>query len=77
MGIADNAAHYRSIGDRLAGWGWPVEYYSGWQSRTNGNTIRTPSAVINHHTGGQATATSYLVNPKDRPALKVLANSSG
>ena len=37
-------------------------------------TVKLPSGVTVHHTGGAATATSYLVNPVDRPQLKVLAN---
>ena len=33
-----------------------------------------PQGVTVHHTGSRATATSYLVNPTDRPLLKALAN---
>ena len=69
-----NQVKYQEVGETLASWGWPVELYAGWASRTNGSTIRQPSAITVHHTGGRATATSYLVNPKDRPKLRVLAN---
>ena len=74
MSLATNAALYRAVAKLLTSWGWPVEYAAGWETRTNGSAIRTPSAVTVHHTGGKATATSYLLNPRDRPQLKVLAN---
>lgn len=74
MSLATNAALYRAVAKLLTSWGWPVEYAAGWETRTNGSAIRTPSAVTVHHTGGRATATSYLLNPRDRPQLKVLAN---
>ena len=74
MSLATNAALYRAVAKLLTSWGWPVEYAAGWETRTNGSAIRTPSAVTVHHTGGKATATSYLLNPRDRPKLKVLAN---
>ena len=74
MSLATNATLYRAVAKLLTSWGWPVEYAAGWETRTNGSAIRTPSAVTVHHTGGRATATSYLLNPRDRPQLKVLAN---
>lgn len=74
MSLATNATLYRAVAKLLTSWGWPVEYAAGWETRTNGSAIRTPSAVTVHHTGGKATATSYLLNPRDRPQLKVLAN---
>ena len=69
MSLATNAALYRAVAKLLTSWGWPVEYAAGWETRTNGSAIRTPSAVTVHHTGGKATATSYLLNPRDRPQL--------
>ena len=74
VSLATNAALYRNVAKLQTSWGWPVEYAAGWETRTNGSAIRTPSAVTVHHTGGKATATSYLLNPRDRPQLKVLAN---
>jgi len=76
MALADNAAFYKKVGDLLATRGWDdfLNWYQGWATRTNSNTIRMPQGVTVHHTGGAATATSYLINPVDRPALKVLAN---
>ena len=74
MSLATNATLYRAVAKLLTSWGWPVEYAAGCETRTNGSAIRTPSAVTVHHTGGKATATSYLLNPRDRPQLKVLAN---
>ena len=74
MSLATNAALYRAVAKLLTSWGWPVEYAAGWETRTNGSAIRTPSAVTVHHTGGRATATSYLLHPRDRPQLRVLAN---
>jgi len=76
MGINENAAFYKKVGEVLTDWGWDdfINWYQGWASRTNSATVKMPSGVTVHHTGGAATATSYLVNPVDRPQLKVLAN---
>lgn len=76
MGIAKNADFYRQVGALLTSWGWDdfINWWPGWETRTNGGTILTPEGVTVHHTGGAATATSYLINPTDRPKLKVLAN---
>lgn len=76
MTLATNANFYRQVGALLEAWGWgkAVEWWPGWATRTNSSTIITPSAVTVHHTGGRATATGYLVNPRDRPQLRVLAN---
>lgn len=76
MGIKENAAYYRKVGDLLSEWGWDdfLNWWPNWEKRTNSGPIKTPVGVTIHHTGGVATATSYLVNPTDRPKLKVLAN---
>lgn len=76
MGLSENADFYRRVGELLTAWGWDdfLNWWPGWDTRTNSSTIRTPIGVTVHHTGGVATATSYLVNPTDRPQLKVLAN---
>ena len=76
MAIADNAAYYRKAGEILASWGWGnfIDWYSGWATRSNAGAIMPPQGITVHHTGGRATSTAYLVNPKDRPQLKVLAN---
>lgn len=72
--LTDEATRFKRMSAVLQGWGYSIEYAAGWEGRTNGSTIRRKSAVTVHHTGGTATATSYLLNPADRPALKVLAN---
>lgn len=76
MTLQDNAAFYREVGKRLEDWGWGdfLNFWPGWGTRTNSSTIKMPTGVTIHHTGGKATATSYLINPVDRPQLKVLAN---
>lgn len=76
MGLQENAAYYQKVGALLTDWGWDdfLNWWPGWQTRTNSGPVKTPLAVTVHHTGGVATATSYLINPVDRPKLKVLAN---
>lgn len=76
MGLVENATFYKQVGAVLTSWGWDdfINWWPGWAARSNSGTIRMPQAVTVHHTGGTATATSYLVNPTDRPQLKVLAN---
>ena len=76
MSIETNAAGYRKVGALLTEWGWGpyIEWWPGWATRTNSGAIMPPQGVTVHHTGGVATATSYMVNPRDRPQLKVLAN---
>lgn len=76
MAIADNAAFYRRAGAILDTWGWGkyIDWYSGWATRSNAGATMPPQGVTIHHTGGRATATSYLIDPRDRPQLKVLAN---
>jgi hypothetical protein len=76
MGLQENAAYYQKVGALLTDWGWDdfLNWWPGWQTRTNSGPVTTPAAVTVHHTGGVATATSYLINPVDRPKLKVLAN---
>lgn len=76
MGLQQNAAYYEAVAGKLEDWGWGefIDFWPGWATRTNSSTIRMPSGVTIHHTGGKATATSYLINPVDRPHLKVLAN---
>lgn len=76
MGIRQNAAYYRRVAAKLTDWGWDdyLDWWPGWATRTNSSTVTMPQAVTVHHTGGAATATSYLVNPRDRPQLRVLAN---
>jgi len=76
MALADNAAFYKKVGAILATWGWGdfLNWYQGWATRTNSGTIKMPNGVTVHHTGDVVTATSYLINPVDRPELKVLAN---
>lgn len=76
MTLAQNAAYYRRVKELLDSWGWgkATELYPGWATRSNSVFTMKPRAVTVHHTGGSATATSYLVNPADRPRLRVLAN---
>lgn len=76
MGIKQNAAFYRRAAATLADWGWDdyLDWWPGWATRTNSSTVMMPQGVTVHHTAGLATATSYLVNPRDRPQLRVLAN---
>ena len=76
MGLTENAGFYRQVGELLTKWGWDdfINWWPGWDTRTNSSTVRTPIGVTVHHTGGVATATRYLVNPTDRPKLKVLTN---
>lgn len=76
MGLTENAAYYTKVGDLLTTWGWGdfINWWPKWATRTNSGAVKTPQGVTVHHTGGVATATSYLVNPTDRPQLKVLAN---
>ena len=76
MAIANNAAFYRRVGDILTQWGWGpyLNWWSGWATRSNSGATMVPQGVTVHHTGARATATSYLVNPTDRPLLKALAN---
>ena len=76
MAIAQNAAYYQKVAAVLTSWGWAefINWWPGWATRSNAGATMVPQAVTVHHTGGTATATSYLVNPTDRPQLKVLAN---
>ncbi len=76
MGIQQNATYYQAVAKKLEDWGWGdfLNFWPGWDTRTNSSTIKMPTGVTVHHTGGKATATSYLINPVDRPKLKVLAN---
>ncbi len=76
MGLAENADFYKQVGALLTSWGWDdfLNWWPGWTTRTNSGTIKMPQGVTVHHTGGAATATTYLINPTDRPRLKVLAN---
>lgn len=76
MTIATNAAFYRKVAETLTGWGWDefISWWPKWDTRTNKGATMPPQGVTVHHTGGAATATSYLVNPTDRPWLIVLAN---
>lgn len=69
-----NADIYKKAVKELRAAGWPVEYMSGWESRKNTGVVRVPQGIMYHHTGGKATSTSYMMNPKDRPQLKVLCN---
>ena len=74
--IKDHENYFLEVAELLKNWGWGeyINFWPGWRTRTNGSAIRPFSAVTNHHTGGRATATSYLVDPRDRPQLKVLCN---
>ncbi len=76
MGLQENADFYKEIGARLTSWGWDdfINWWPGWATRTNKGSIKMPSGVTVHHTAGAATATTYLINPTDRPELVVLAN---
>lgn len=57
------------------GWGPHLTLQSGWKTRSNGHKQpQLQSSVMVHHTGGTNTPTSYLLNPTDRPDLKLLAN---
>lgn len=76
MSLRENADFYRKVGARLTSWGWDdfINWWPGWEDRTNKGSVMMPSGVTVHHTAGAATATSYLINPTDRPELIVLAN---
>ncbi|HEY3547683.1 MAG TPA: peptidoglycan-binding protein [Propionicimonas sp.] len=76
MSLEENADFYTKVGAQLTSWGWDdfINWWPGWATRTNKGSIRMPSGVTVHHTAGAATATSYLINPTDRPELIVLAN---
>lgn len=74
MALADNVKFYEDVVALLRSWGWTPEFWPGWKTRTNGTTVTTPKALTVHHTGGKATATSYIAFPPDRPQLRVLAN---
>lgn len=76
MGLKENADFYKKIGAQLTSWGWDdfINWWPGWATRANSGSIKMPSGVTVHHTAGAATATSYLINPTDRPELIVLAN---
>jgi hypothetical protein len=76
MGLAENADFYTRVGALLTSWGWDdfINWYPGWATRKNKGDVKMPQGVTVHHTAGAATATSYLINPTDRPELKVLAN---
>ena len=68
---------HRKAFDLLRQWGWApyLDVRSGWKTRSNGHkTPLVPDSIMFHHTGGTATSTDYLLNPKDRPQLKLLAN---
>ena len=65
---------YRRVAELLKSWGWDVQFAAGWETRSNSSTVLIPTPVTVHHTGGYATATSYMMNPRDRPQLKVLCN---
>lgn len=76
MTLATNRAIYDRAWSLLRQWGWGgyLEVRPGAYTRTNSRIIMTPRAVTNHHTGSRATATSYMENPRDRAALRVLCN---
>ena len=74
MALADNVKFYEDLAALLRSWGWTPEFWPGWKTRTNGTPVTTPKALTVHHTGGKATATSYIAFPPDRPQLRVLAN---
>lgn len=71
-----NVNFFRGVNSLLAKWGWGPEVWPGAERRSNstsnpGGPFRE---TLHHHTAARSTATSYLVNPKDRPQLVVLAN---
>ena len=74
MSLASNAAFYRKVNNLLDSWGWPVDRVANADTRTNSTVTMTPTQMTHHHTGSASTATSYLLNPADRPQLRVLAN---
>jgi len=76
MGLTENADFYKKVGAHLTSWGWDdfINWWPGWATRTNKGSVKMPSGVTVHHTAGAATATTYLINPTDRPELIVLAN---
>lgn len=58
------------------GWGPYLVLKPDWKKRSNGHRQpQVQSAIMIHHTGGAATSTDYLLNPTDRPKLKLLANT--
>lgn len=74
--LAANINLYRKAHSLLRAWGYGpyLSEASGAWTRSNSNSMMTPTQVTVHHTGSRSTATSYLLNPRDRAALKVLAN---
>lgn len=74
--LAANTNLYRKAHSLLRAWGYGpyLSEASGAWTRSNSSSMMTPTQVTVHHTGSRSTATSYLLNPRDRAALKVLAN---
>lgn len=74
--LADNARKLAAAFDLLRSWGWG-DYLSttaGWETRSNGKAAQPFTQATNHHTGSRNTATSYILSPRDRPDLAILAN---
>ena len=74
--LAANINLYRKAHSLLRAWGYGpyLSEASGAWTRSNSSSMMTPTQVTVHHTGSRSTATSYLLNPRDRAALRVLAN---
>lgn len=73
--ISNNAGVIRKVAAQLEAWGWPSVFVSGWETRQNHQEPLPWNGVTVHHTGGTATSTSYMIDPKDRPDLVVLCNA--
>ena len=74
--LADNARKLAAAFDMLSSWGWGdyLSSVAGWETRSNGKAPKPFAQATNHHTGSRSTPTSYLLSPRDRPDLVILAN---
>ena len=74
--LADNARKLAAAFDLLRSWGWGdyLSPHAGWEPRSNGKAAQPFTQATNHHTGSRNTATSYILSPRDRPDLVILAN---
>lgn len=63
--LARNAGIYREAMGLVAAQGFTVRYWDGWEGRSASYSLArivVPAAVINHHTAGNGTSTSYILN---------------
>jgi len=73
--IQTNAATIKKVKAQLSAWGWPSDLIVGYETRQNHQAPLLWQGVTVHHTGSNATATSYMLNPRDRASLVILCNA--